>query len=86
MEKHSRSRIEMASSLVSQEVPLEDMDEGTVVNPLYRGGGADGGAASPEDPPQPPSGPRKRQKHGASALESMDFEEVESRQWRKVMH
>ena len=82
------------SELVTQEVPVEDMDYGDVTNPFHANGDLASDSRdfeSAHDGSGPANILRKR-KSGlvqktvstASTLDSMDFEEVESRQWRKV--
>ena len=87
---NTRPQYEM-SELVTHEVPVEDTDYGEVTNPVH----ADGDLAGDTRDFESASGPSnifRQRKSGvvpktsstASTLDSMDFEEVESRQWRKV--
>lgn len=76
------------SSLVSQEVPLEELDSaGSVFNPFHRSdtvaGGNESDTITGEMSPVSVE-PLKPAKPAGSVLNSMDFDEVASRQWRKV--
>lgn len=90
----NRSRYEM-SELVTREQSMDDFD-GAVLNPFHRGGDIETdlkeGDVSGQIGDVSDGVPRIRTTALAkpmitsSPLESMDFEEVESRQWRKVYY
>ena len=87
---NTRPQYEM-SELVTHEVPVEDIDTDEVTNPVHAGRDLAGDTRDFESASGPSSILRQRKSgavqqtgSSASALESMDFEEVESRQWRKV--